>query len=309
MIHVEKLDRYFGRFAALTDVSFEIESGQIIGLLGLNGAGKSTTLRCLAGLLAPSSGTITVDGVDMANAPKELRKKIGFLPENPPLYMDMTVSGFLSYVGQLNQMSDDDARTRLPEVLRLTHLEGWENRLISTLSHGYQKRVGIAQTIIHNPSLVILDEPNSGLDPAQIVEMREVIRGLREDRVILISSHNLTEISQTCDRLLILQDGKLIAEGSEADLAQRLGDTRVKLVVRGEAEAFDSWLSEHAHVQSHHLQSGESYPTAAIELDGNHREQLVADAVAAGFGIRHVESLADELEEIFLDLMRQGATS
>jgi len=309
MIHIEKLDRYFGHFAALTDVSFEVKPGQIIGLLGLNGAGKSTTLKCLAGLMAPSSGTITIDGVNLANAPKELRKKIGFLPENPPLYQDMTVSDFIVHVGQLNQMSASDARKRLPEVLKLTQLEGWENRLISTLSHGYQKRVGIAQTIIHNPSLVILDEPISGLDPAQIVEMREVIRGLREDRVILISSHNLTEISQTCDRLLVLQDGKLIAEGSEAELAQRAGDSRIKLVVRGEAEAFDSWLSEHVHVQSHQLQQDELYPTAHIELDGDHREQVIADAVAAGFGIRHVESLADELEEIFLGLMRDGANS
>lgn len=309
MIHVEKLDRYFGHFAALTNVSFEVKTGQIIGLLGLNGAGKSTTLKCLAGLLAPSSGSITVDGVNISSAPKELRKKIGFLPENPPLYLNMTVSDFIVHVGQLNQMSADEARKRLPEVLKLTQLEGWENRLISTLSHGYQKRVGIAQTIIHNPSLVILDEPISGLDPAQIVDMRDVIRGLREDRVILISSHNLTEISQTCDRLLVLQDGKLIAEGTEAELSQRAGDSRVKLVVRGEAEAFASWLSEHARVQSHEIQSQDLYLTVAIELDGDHREQLIADAVAAGFGIRHVESLTDELEEIFLGLMRAGASS
>lgn len=309
MIQVEKLGRYFGQFAALTEVSFSVEPGQIVGLLGLNGAGKSTTLKCLAGLMAPSSGTITIDGVNIVNATPELRKKIGFLPETPPLYKDMTVGDFIVHVGQLKGMSASDARKRLPEVTKLTHLQGWEGRLISTLSHGYQKRVGIAQTIIHNPSLVILDEPISGLDPAQIVEMRDVIRGLAENRVILISSHNLSEISQTCDRLIVLQDGKLIAEGSEADLANRSEDTRIKLVVNADVDAFDSWLNEHSLVASHTLEASPKYASATIELSGDHREQLIADAVKNGFGIRHMESLDDELEEIFLGLMREGASA
>jgi ABC-2 type transport system ATP-binding protein len=309
MIQVEKLGRYFGHFAALTDVSFEVESGQIVGLLGLNGAGKSTTLKCLAGLLAPSSGSITIDGVNIVNAPTALRKKIGFLPETSPLYDDMTVTDFILHVGQLKGMTASAVKANLPKVIKLTHLEGWEDRLISTLSHGYQKRVGIAQTIIHNPSLVILDEPISGLDPAQIVEMREVIRGLSQDRVIMISSHNLGEISQTCDRLLVLQNGKLIAEGSETDLSHRTGESRIKLVIRGEAAAFTSWLGEHPLVINHTIEEAEDFISASIELDGDQREQLIADAITNGFGIRHVESLADELEEIFLGLMKKGASA
>ena len=212
MIEVTGLTRYYGEFAALDNVSFRIEKSEIIGLLGLNGAGKSTALKILAGLLAPSMGQVLIEGVNIQDDPTSMAKHIGFLPERPPLYEDMTVTEFLVYIGRLKGMSTSDALGRLPEVIRMCDLKGREDQLISTLSHGYRKRVGIAQAIIHGPKLVILDEPISGLDPAQIVEMRKVIRGLGEGRVVILSSHILGEISQTCDRILVVHDGKLVAQ-------------------------------------------------------------------------------------------------
>ncbi len=309
MIEVTGLTRYYGEFAAVKDVSFEIARGEIVGLLGLNGAGKSTTMKILAGLLAPSLGRVVVDGVNVAEAPEALRGRIGYLPEDPPLYKEMTVSGFLAHIGRLKGMTGDAIRRRLPEVIALTQLTGREHQVIGTLSHGYRKRVGIAMSVIHDPRLVILDEPISGLDPQQIVEMRKVVRSLGEGRAVIVSSHILSEISQTCDRILVYHQGQLVAQGTEQELAQRSGATsRLILTVRGAADAFREWAGHLPKVRAVHPRDAEAPFTAALlELDGDAREALIADAVQAGFGIRLVESPADELEEIFLGLTKEAA--
>lgn len=306
MIEVERLTRYYEEFPALQDVSFRVDEGEIIGLLGLNGAGKSTTLKILAGLIAPSSGTVRIDGHDALADPEALRSRIGYLPEEPPLYRDMTVRAFLRHAGRLKGMSSADVERRLPEVVALTDLGGREDQVIATLSHGYRKRVGIAQAVIHDPKLVILDEPISGLDPAQIVEMRKVVRNLRTGRAVLVSSHILGEISQTCDRILVLHRGRLVAQGTEAELAARTGITRLVVTVRGEPDAFEAWLRGRPRVRGvtrREVPAGTA--AAVVELEGDDREALLADLVGAGFGLRLVEMPDDELEETFLGLIHQ----
>lgn len=233
MIRASNLSKYYGGKRALGPVTFEIKDGETVGFLGLNGAGKTTALRILACDLRPSNGTIEVGGVDAVAEPHEVRKRIGFLPENPPLYMEMTVADYLAFAGELRGMSKADVRKRMPDVLEVTALGDVRTDAIGTLSHGYRQRVGVAQAIIHQPKFLILDEPTRGLDPVQIVEMRNLIHDLKQNHTVLISSHILTEISQTCDRLLILGRGKILGVGSESELSALEGEIRqISVTVR-----------------------------------------------------------------------------
>lgn len=233
MIRASNLSKFYGGKRALGPVSFEINDGETVGFLGLNGAGKTTALRILACDLRPSAGTIEVGGVDAIADPHEVRKRIGFLPENPPVYGEMSVADYLRFAGELRGMTKLEVKKRLPEVLEVVDLGDVANDLIDTLSHGYRQRVGVAQAIIHQPKFLILDEPTRGLDPVQIVEMRNLIHDLKQNHTVLISSHILTEISQTCDRLLVLGKGKLLGVGSEADLAKHEGEIRqINVTVR-----------------------------------------------------------------------------
>lgn len=226
MIRASNLSKFYGGKRALGPVTFEIKDGETVGFLGLNGAGKTTALRILACDLRPSGGTIEVGGVDAVADPHEVRKRIGFLPENPPLYTDMVVSDYLRFAGELRGMSKADVKRRLPEVLEVTDIGDVAADQIGTLSHGYRQRVGVAQAIIHDPKFLILDEPTRGLDPMQIVEMRNLIHDLKQNHTVLISSHILTEISQTCDRLLVLGHGRIIGAGTETDLATSESEIR-----------------------------------------------------------------------------------
>lgn len=221
MIVVDHVSKFYGRKAAVQDLDFRIEEGECIGFLGLNGAGKSTTLRLLSCLSLPTSGRITIRGLDAEDQPHEIRKLIGYLPDHPPLYGEMRVDEFLRFAGKLRRMDSDRVKKRLPEVLERTGLERVKKQTIETLSHGYKQRVGIAQAIIHEPSLLILDEPIQGLDPVQIIEMRELIRSLRGEHTILLSSHILSEVERTCDRLLMLRKGRIVAMGTEAELVEK----------------------------------------------------------------------------------------
>ncbi|MEQ1503728.1 MAG: ABC transporter ATP-binding protein [Myxococcota bacterium] len=309
MIQVRNLTRYYGEFAALRDVSFDLKEGEIVGLLGLNGAGKSTTLKVLAGLLAPSIGSVVIDGLDLHQNP-DVRGRIGYLPEDPPLYVEMTVAAFLRHIGRIKGMSGADIERRIPEVIRLADLGGREHQVIGTLSHGYRKRVGIAQAVIHDPKLVILDEPISGLDPAQIVEMRKVVRNLGTNRAVILSSHILNEISATCDRILVIGAGKLVAQGTEAELVGRTGaDTQIVITVRGDYAKLEAWLQASPRVNRVVAKrpAAAGLATAHIEMNGDQREQLLPEIAAAGFGLRLVDAPRDELEEIFLGLTRREA--
>lgn len=304
MIEVSHLTRYYGDFAALEDVTFSAKEGQIVGLLGKNGAGKTTTLKILAGLMPPSEGTVTIDGIDIVAHPHKLRSRIGYLPEDPPLYVDMTIESFVSYIGTLKGMSAADVARRMPEVLETTQLTERRDQVIDTLSHGYRKRVGIAQAIIHDPKLVILDEPISGLDPQQIVDMRSVIKRLSDKRVVMVSSHILTEVSQVCDWLLVINDGRLARQGTIDELSKPV----LRLVVRGDAANFKSWIDAHPSIESATALTGlaPNETGADVVLRSDARESIAGELIQAGFGLR---SMSDEgsLERVFLGLAKGDA--
>src|SRR3954468_20482582 len=233
MIRASNLSKYYGGKRALGPVSFEIADGETVGFLGLNGAGKTTALRILACDLRPSAGSIEVGGVDAIAEPHEVRKRIGFLPENPPLYADMVVTDYLRFSGELRGMTKAEVKRRMPEVLEITDLAEVANDKIPALPPAYRQRLGGAQAIVHEPKFLILDEPTRGLDPVQIVEMRNLIHDLKQNHTVLISSHILTEISQTCDRLLVLGRGKILGVGSEQDLAASESEIRqVSVTIR-----------------------------------------------------------------------------
>lgn len=304
MIVAEQLSRNYRFRRALDGVSFTIEAGETVGILGLNGAGKSTLLKILAGLLEPSSGRAVVDGVDVLDAPAAARKRVGFLAEEPPLYPEMTVGDYLRFTGRLKGMTSDQVSSRLSEVMSRTGLELSDGeRVIGELSHGYRKRVGIAQAILHDPALVILDEPISGLDPRQIVEMRDTIASLKGEHTVLVSSHILSEISQTCDRILVIHEAKLVAEGTEEELTRRVGGgTRVRVVVRGEKKTLEDVLAGIEGAAAELGEVSDGLIEATVTADQKGTEKMVSALVAAGLGVREVAPVQTELEHIFLDL-------
>ncbi len=304
MIEVKGLTRYYGDFPAVRDVSFNVGENMIVGFLGLNGAGKSTVLKVLAGLLMPSAGMVRINGIDALEAADSTRAAIGYLPEEPPLYKEMRVDDFLKWCGQIRGMSKADVDKRLPEVLKICQLTHVAERVIQELSHGYKKRVGIAQAIIHRPKLVILDEPISGLDPVQIVEMREVLKALKTTCTVLVSSHILSEISQTCDRLMVLHDGKIVAEGSEQELRDRLrGKLAVEFILRGEVSVVQGVLNAHPGLDNHSVRAEADLVFAHVEFEGDAREDLARAFVEAGLGIRGMaDHSSSELENVFIGL-------
>ena len=230
MVHLTDVTKYYGSKRALGPVSFEIERGDTVGFLGLNGVGKTTLLKILACGLRPSSGTVSIDGLDVLDNPHEVRKRVGYLPELPPVYGDMTVGDYLHFAGRIRGLTPEAVARRVPEVEEYARITEVHDIPTRNLSQGYRQRVGVAQAIIHDPDLLILDEPTHDLDPVQIMEMRGMIRALKDSHTILISSHILPEISQTCDRLLILNDGEIVASGTEAELGDTLLRSRGMVV-------------------------------------------------------------------------------
>lgn len=320
MIVVDKVSKYYGVHPAVHNLEFRIDEGECVGFLGLNGAGKTTTLRILSCLLLPTSGRVTIKGLDAEEAPHEIRKLIGFLPDTPPLYPEMTVRDFLGFAGRLRRMEREAVERRVPEVLSSCGLEDVAQQTIATLSHGYKQRVGIAQAIVHEPKLLILDEPIQGLDPVQIVEMREMIRALRGQHTILLSSHILSEIQQTCDRILMLHEGRIAATAAEEELAGSRGKRiRVRLEVRarsvpdhsegGPESALRTALRDVSDVLEINVskQSERSDVwTADLSLGLDCREEVAQALVKAGFGLRSLELKSTGLEQMFLQLSHQG---
>ncbi|HZS42597.1 MAG TPA: ABC transporter ATP-binding protein [Polyangia bacterium] len=298
MIQVEGLTKYYGAHAAIRDLTFNIERGEVIGFLGLNGAGKSTTLRVLGCVLLPTAGRVHIDGFDVVRDPHEIRKKIGFLPDTPPLYNEMTVDGYLQFVAELRGVDGPSAKKRVAEVEEKTGLREVHSDVIGSLSHGYRQRVGLAQAIVHNPDLLILDEPSSGLDPEQQKQMRELIKNLRGAHTILISSHNLPEISKTCDRLLVINEGQIVAQETEQKLAERFVTNNVVIEVAGSAEQASSALRQVSGVSGVTPDGNVLRVMAAPEL----RPQLVRALVQANVDVLRVDMESAQLESIFLKL-------
>jgi ABC-2 type transport system ATP-binding protein len=236
-IKVTNLTKYYGETLAVDDISFEVNKGEILGFLGPNGAGKSTTMKIITTFLPPTTGSITIDDLDVEQNSLDVRKKIGYLPEQNPLYMDMQVTDYLDYVAALDGVPRDKVKSRRDEMINVCGLEEMKDRVIGELSKGYKQRVGLAQAMINNPEVLILDEPTSGLDPNQIIEIRNLIKKLGKQKTVILSTHILSEVQATCNRVIIINRGKLVADGSPEELAQRSkGQSIVTLEVKNDTD-------------------------------------------------------------------------
>jgi len=311
MISVKDLSKRYARNTAVDHISFEVEKGQIVGFLGPNGAGKTTTMRMLTCFLPPSSGTATVAGFDVLEAPFEVKKRIGYLPEAPPLYLEMRTAEYLTFVGRLKGLSGADLQQRVDAVCDRCAIGDEKKKLLGKLSKGYRQRVGLAQAIIHNPDVLILDEPTAGLDPKQINETRDLIKSLAGDHTIILSTHILPEVEQTCERVIIINKGKLVATDSVSRLQSRARGAELVLVeVARRNGALDS-----ARVQERlekvaavgRVAFKEKRRSSAIfevesVKDKFVRGDLARAVVEAGWDLNELRTSAVSLEEVFLQL-------
>ena len=308
MIKVKGLSRRYGAQLALDDLSFEVSRGEVVGFLGPNGAGKSTTMKILTCSLAPTSGTAEVAGHDILEDPIAVRRKVGFMPEHTPLYLDQTVSSFLDFVAELKAVDSGSKAAHLARIIQQTGLDRVLDKLIGNLSHGFRKRVGLAQALVGDPEVLILDEPTSGLDPHQIVEIRELIKGFRGERTVLLSSHILSEVSATCERVLIVDNGRLVGQESAAGLAaagEKAGP-RVVLSWDGDRQGVADALTKVAGVDEVVVTA----KGAEVFIAGNPveiRPKLVESVLAAGGRLQNIQDLDDggegpSLEDLFLKL-------
>lgn len=315
MIEIRDLYKFYDERKAIGPLSFTIEAGEVVGLLGLNGAGKTTTLRILACDLLPSGGTVAVDGFDVVDDPHAVRARIGYLPDRPPLYDEMTVRAFLYFTARLRGLSGPTVKRRVEEVLGTTDLRDVASELIGSLSHGFKQRVGIAQAIIHKPRLLVLDEPISGLDPVQIVEMRSLLRELKGDHTILLSSHILSEISETCDRILVIRDGEIGAEGTPDALSQalrsgiqfqmtvKIGDDETRGYRDRSVKALEIARGVDGVAAVHQVEAeGQDELTFRVEATSDVRSEVCAALVKQGIGILELTRGKRQLESVFLQL-------
>jgi ABC-2 type transport system ATP-binding protein len=304
MITVDGLSKYYGEHAAIKALSFTITSGEVVGFLGLNGAGKTTTLKVLGCVLLPTSGRVIVDGFDVTRDPHEIRKRIGYLPDTPPVYDEMSVGEYLAFVAKLRGVADANVANFVADAEKKTAITDKHDDVISSLSHGYRQRVGLAQALVHKPKLLILDEPTGGLDPVQIVEMREVIKGLKGEHTVLVSSHILGEISQVCDRYLVIQGGELIAQGTETELSAKLGSGGpIEIDCVGAAGPVIELLKKVDGVNDITLVKLDGQNLSLhVDAKNDVRPQLVKALVQADIAVLRVDRAAHRLENIFLKL-------
>lgn len=247
MLEANNLVKKFGSLVAINEISLKAVPGEIVGLLGPNGAGKTTTMRILTGYMPPTSGTVTVAGLDMLENATEAKQRIGYLPEIPPLYPELSVEDSLRFVAELFGVKDIGAHVE--RALEMTHLKEVGKRLVANISKGYRQRVGIAQAIVHNPPILILDEPTIGLDPKQIIEIRELLLRLKKDRVILLSSHILQEVAAVCDRVIIINRGQIIADDTMESLSRKLGKKKLSVTVNGDLQQVKEQIVKLAGVE------------------------------------------------------------
>ena len=304
MIEVKNLVKQYGNHYAVDHLSFTVEDGQIFGFLGPNGAGKSTTMNIMTGYLAATDGEVIIEGHNIQTEPEEAKKCIGYLPEQPPLYPDMTVLEYLSFVAELKRIPKAERQSQIGKVVALTHLEDMANRLIRNLSKGYRQRVGLAQAILGFPKIIILDEPTVGLDPKQVVEIRDVIRHLAQDHTVLISSHILSEIRAVCDHVLIIRKGRFVACDTPENLEELLSSSdTVELLVRSTQKAAEQVLLGVTGIKNHTC-TGHTDDTVRMEVstDGDLRETLFYAFADARCPLLELKPKMASLEDVFLDL-------
>ncbi len=313
MITVEHITKSFGDIRVLDDLSFELRPGEILGFLGPNGAGKTTTMRVLTCFFPPSSGRALVAGFDVTKEPDEVRRALGYLPEGVPLYRDMTVTEFLNFIAQAKGVERSARRSAVDRAMEETNLLQWRGRMISELSRGTRQRVGLAQAILGEPQVLILDEPTVGLDPKQIAEIRELIQGMRGRRTVLLSTHILPEVQMTCDRVIILNKGRIAAQGTPDNLVgPGLGKACIELVMSGERDLAERVLQSVAGVNLVSVYS-EQPGQHRYRLEGDNivslRANLSAAVVSAGLGLLELRLAGRTLEEAFLQAISVDTAS
>ena len=305
MIEVQHLTKRYGRVTAVNDVTFRVERGEILGFLGPNGAGKTTTMRILTGFMPATEGKAIVAGFDVFDQPLEAKRRTGYLPETPPLYPDMTVREYLDFVAKIKGVMSADRRQRVKTVMERVRIDDMANRLCSKLSKGYKQRVGLAQAIIHNPDVLILDEPTAGLDPKQIIETRELIKELAGDHTIILSTHILPEVSQTCQRVVIINKGHVVAVDTPDNLTARLRGSEtlyVQVDAIGDAAATLGQVAGVTRVTE--TDRRDSLVGYEVESEHGHdvRRELARSVVESGWGLLELRPMRMSLEEIFLSL-------
>ncbi|MEH2147202.1 ABC transporter ATP-binding protein [Nostoc sp.] len=314
MIEVEHLSKIYGSTPAITDVTFSVEPGEILGLLGPNGAGKTTTMRILAGYLPATNGNARIAGFDVHENSLAVRQRIGYLPETPPLYPDMTVEGFLHFVAQIKGVPAGDRPNKVTAAIERCNLEDKRKVIIRKLSKGYRQRVGIAQAIVHDPPAIILDEPTVGLDPRQIIEVRNLIKSLAGTHTIILSTHILPEVSMTCSRVAIINRGKVVATNTPENLMTQLtGGSGYELEIEGEAALAKQVLQKVAGVSliesiptagihGHQPQENRAYLRVISQPGKEPGKDIATTLVRAGFGLHELRRVNATLEDVFLQL-------
>ena len=311
MIEVRNLTKKYGDHFAVQDISFSLEKGKIYGLLGPNGAGKSTTMNIMTGYIAATSGEVIIEGHDIFKEAEEAKKHIGYLPEIPPLYMDMTVWEYLFTVADLKGVPKSERKSMITDVMEKVMITNMKDRLIKNLSKGYKQRVGIAQTLIGNPDIIILDEPTVGLDPKQIIEIRTLIKQLGEDHTVLISSHILSEIGAVCDHVVIINKGHLVVSDSTENLEKLFkGQDILCLSAQGELEKIQNILREFPALSIADMKEAEEADTYRFQLkvqdQADYRKQLFFRFAEAGIPLLEISRAGMSLEDIFLEITEEG---
>ena len=314
MIEVNNLVKRYGDHTAVDHLSFKIEKGKIYGFLGPNGAGKSTTMNMITGYIASTEGTVTIDGHDILDEPEQAKKCIGYLPEMPPLYFDMTVLEYMNFVADLKKIPKDKKKSMVAEVMEMVKITDMKNRLIKNLSKGYRQRVGLAQAILGYPEVIILDEPTVGLDPKQIIEIRDLIKSLKKKHTVILSSHILSEVSAVCDYVLIISHGKLVASDTPENLGKLAeGSNTLNLIVKGEKDKIRTALGQIEGVKNVTVASAkEEYAwnvTVSTNEDSDVREEVFFKMADAKCPILEMQSKKVSLEEIFLELTEDDKKS
>ena len=310
MIEINHLVKKYGSHVAVDDLSLTVEPGKIYGFLGPNGAGKSTTMNIITGYLAATSGEVKINGFDVLKQPEEVKKCVGYLPELPPLYMDMTVKEYLDFVAELKKIEKRLRAGYVKEAMKITKTEEVSGRLIRNLSKGYRQRVGFAQAVLGYPEILILDEPTVGLDPKQIIEIRDLIKELGKKHTIILSSHILSEISAVCDHVFIISHGKLVASDSTENLLERMtGAQEIELLVKAEEDTAETAIREVAQVER--CEKTESKEDGAVQLlvtakkDADVREAIYHTCVEHHMPILEMKAASKSLEDVFLELTSQ----
>ncbi|MFB3921032.1 MAG: ABC transporter ATP-binding protein [Terriglobia bacterium] len=306
MIEVAGLTKRYGPTLAVSDVSFEVQKGEVLGFLGPNGAGKTTTMRVITGYLTPSEGKVRVAGYDVLEEPLEAKRRTGYLPETPPVYPDMTVAEYLAFVGRIKGVARRDLKNRIGEIAEKCAITDVQRRQVGKLSKGYRQRVGLAQALIHNPDVLILDEPTAGLDPKQIIETRELIKGLAGQHTIVLSTHILPEVSKTCQRVLVISQGKIVASGTPDELMHRLqGYETVLLTAEGPAAEMMERLQRVGGVNLvEPREAADARVTFEVHAEKGHdvRAELARAVVESQWKLLELKTSGLSLEEIFLKL-------